>query len=46
MPVSAWSFRRHSSEREKQIKEWNRAWKLELVESHNPDWKDLWEGIL
>jgi putative endonuclease len=32
--------------REKQIKKWNRAWKLELVESQNPIWKDLWEGII
>ena len=32
-------------EREKQLKKWNRAWKLELIESQNPDWKDLWEGI-
>jgi putative endonuclease len=33
-------------EREKQIKKWNRAWKLELIEKHNPNWKDLWEEIL
>jgi len=31
--------------REKQLKKWNRAWKLELIEGQNPDWKDLWEGI-
>ena len=31
--------------REKQLKKWNRAWKLKLIEKHNPDWKDLWEGI-
>ena len=33
-------------QREKQMKKWNRAWKLELVEKQNPDWKDLWEGIV
>lgn len=33
-------------EREKQMKKWNRAWKLELIEKHNPGWQDLWEGIL
>jgi len=33
-------------EREKQMKKWNRAWKLELIETHNPDWRDLWKGIL
>ncbi len=27
--------------REKQIKKWNRAWKLELIEDVNPVWKDL-----
>jgi putative endonuclease len=28
-------------EREKQIKKWRRAWKLELIERANPDWRDL-----
>ena len=32
--------------REKQMKNWNRAWKLELVEIQNPEWEDLWEGII
>jgi len=32
--------------REKQIKKWNRAWKTELIESANPEWRDLWEEIL
>jgi putative endonuclease len=32
--------------REKQIKKWNRAWKLELIEGHNPGWKDLWDEII
>ena len=32
-------------EREKQIKKWNRKWKLELIEKENPDWKDLYESI-
>jgi putative endonuclease len=32
--------------REKQLKKWNRAWKLELIEKHNPDWKDLWNDII
>jgi putative endonuclease len=27
--------------REKQIKNWKRKWKAELVESHNPEWRDL-----
>jgi len=32
-------------QREKQIKKWNRAWKIELIEQHNPDWKDLWSEV-
>jgi len=32
--------------REKQMKKWNRGWKLELIERENPDWRELWEGIL
>jgi putative endonuclease len=27
--------------REKQIKEWKRSWKLQLIEENNPTWKDL-----
>ena len=32
--------------REKQIKKWNRSWKLELIEEQNPEWQDLWEQII
>jgi putative endonuclease len=31
--------------REKRIKKWNRAWKLELIESANPEWRDLAEDF-
>jgi putative endonuclease len=31
--------------REKQIKKWNRRWKLRLVEKDNPEWNDLYETI-
>jgi putative endonuclease len=27
--------------RERRIKKWNRAWKLEIIEKLNPDWADL-----
>lgn len=27
--------------REKQIKKWRRAWKLDLIEQNNPEWRDL-----
>ncbi len=29
--------------REKRLKDWKRAWKLELIESKNPDWLDLYD---
>ncbi|OGN99631.1 MAG: GIY-YIG nuclease [Chloroflexi bacterium RBG_13_52_12] len=31
--------------REKQLKKWNRKWKLELIERENPRWKDLFEDL-
>jgi len=33
-------------QREKQIKEWKRRWKIELIERVNPEWRDLYEQIL
>jgi len=32
--------------RERRIKKWRRAWKLELIESQNPQWRDLYEELL
>ena len=32
--------------REKQIKKWERLWKLRLIEEQNPKWKDLYQHIL
>jgi putative endonuclease len=31
--------------RERQIKKWNRAWKLEIIERMNPQWRDLWDDL-
>ncbi len=31
--------------REKQVKQWQRAWKLRLIVSMNPDWDDLYEQL-
>ncbi len=31
--------------REKQMKKWRRAWKVELIERSNPDWSDLFIGL-
>jgi putative endonuclease len=33
-------------QREYRIKEWKRAWKLRLIEDHNPTWADLYEGLV
>jgi putative endonuclease len=31
--------------REKQIKKWDRAWKIELIQAFNPSWRDLYADI-
>jgi putative endonuclease len=31
--------------REKQLKRYNRAWKIRLIEELNPNWDDLYSGI-
>ena len=31
--------------REKAMKKWNRAWKIEVIEQANPEWDDLFETI-
>lgn len=35
----------HAILREKQMKRWRRAWKVELVERQNPEWEDLYKTI-
>ncbi len=32
--------------REKQLKNWHRDWKINLIEKDNPNWDDLYESIL
>ncbi len=32
-------------EREKRLKRWRRAWKDELIETQNPEWRDLYNEI-
>ena len=34
-----------SIEREKQLKKWNRAWKIKIIEEFNPTWQDLYNNI-
>jgi putative endonuclease len=31
---------------EKQIKKWNRDWKVNLIQKANPDWRDLYDEIV
>jgi len=32
--------------REKQLKKWNRAWKIALIEKNNPEWLDLYCDLI
>src|SRR5262249_44570575 len=32
--------------RGKRLKKWRRAWKLELIERHNPQWRDLYDELV
>jgi putative endonuclease len=32
--------------REKQLKKWKRAWKIQLIEKTNPEWRDLYDEIV
>jgi putative endonuclease len=32
--------------RERQIKEWQRNWKKDLIEKDNPEWRDLYDDII
>ncbi|MBI5755488.1 MAG: GIY-YIG nuclease family protein [Nitrospirae bacterium] len=32
--------------REKQLKKWNRAWKIALLEKNNPEWRDLYCDLI
>ena len=32
--------------REKQLKKWNRAWKIELIEAMNSEWRDLYLDLV
>ena len=37
---------RQAIDAEKRLKKWNRAWKIQLIESVNPGWKDLSETLV
>ena len=33
-------------QRERQLKKWKRAWKLQLIEQLNPEWRDLFDDLM
>ncbi len=33
-------------EREKKLKNWHRQWKINLINEHNPAWKDLYDELI
>ena len=35
-----------ATQREKRVKGWKRAWKMELIENNNPNWQDLYHTIV
>ena len=37
---------RSAIEREKQLKYWNRSWKIRLIEEKNPNWEDLYFKLI
>ena len=37
---------REAISREKQLKKWQRKWKLDLIENFNPNWEDLYHNIV
>ena len=37
--------REQAFRRERQIKEWRRLWKLQLIEARNPNWTDLYDNL-
>ena len=36
---------RDAIKREKQLKKWNREWKIRLIEKANPEWRDLYDDL-
>jgi putative endonuclease len=41
----AYESRENAFRRERRLKKWNRAWKIELIERFNPGWRDLYEEL-
>lgn len=45
MYFEEYQYKEEALLKEKQMKKWNRAWKIELIEKSNPDWMDLYERL-
>ena len=41
-----WGTAQEAIAREKQVKHWNRIWKIKRIEQDNPEWKDLYEKLI
>ena len=44
--LEEYSLMSDAAAREKKLKKWNRAWKIQLIEERNPEWKDLSQYLL
>ncbi len=45
MWFETFELRENAFRRERQIKEWKRRWKIELIEASNPAWRDLYDDL-
>ncbi|CEG07164.1 GIY-YIG nuclease superfamily protein [Afipia felis] len=44
--IETYSRATEAIQREKQMKKWNRAWKIRLIERDNPEWRDLSDQLV
>ncbi|MFM9845640.1 MAG: GIY-YIG nuclease family protein [Hyphomicrobiaceae bacterium] len=44
--VERYEDARVAATRERAMKRWRRDWKIELIEKHNPTWRDLFEEVV
>ena len=35
----------NAADRERKLKNWHRDWKIDLIETHNPEWQDLYKTL-
>ncbi len=44
--MEPYDSREAAKHREQQLKNWQRSWKIQLIEKDNPDWQDLFDTLL